>query len=267
MLKQTVAAGIAFLMCTWPVFAAERAYLPVSWDDMLGLSQELSLTHEGQADGVPLDYDWAQEARLGAGNDPGDFMAINGWGQAFSSKESTASPLSISIRNMQVLVCHGPDRDWSLLQQGVVEGSQFSPDYVENRNKPPVFTRYSEGVTSAGFEKDFAYHFWPRQGRADLPGKGVCGVVVLLQARTAVPPQQNALNPDERSGILLSIGADYWKDKGAAWDNYQSNRDVAIGRLRQVDPSWSWFGISTASIEDLMHLHRFGYEIKTPQAQ
>jgi hypothetical protein len=268
MIKRTlVAASMVLLAYASPVLGAERDYLPLTWDDMLSLSQDLSLPHEGRADGVPLDYDWAQEPRLGLANNPGDFMAITGWGHAFPSEGSTGSSFSISIRDMRVLVCHEPQRDWLLLQQGVVEGSQFRPDYVENLNKPTVFTRYSKGVTSAGFEKGFAYHFWPRQGRADLPDTGICGVVVLLQAMTAVPPGQSTPGPGERSGILLSLGADYWKDKGAAWDNYQSNRDVAIGRLRWVGPSWNWFGISTASVEDLRRLYRFGYEIDVPQAQ
>lgn len=264
MIKRAVAAAsLMFLAWTSPAFAAKRGYLSLTWDEMLVLSQELVLPHEGQADGVPDDYDWAHEPRLGTGNNPGDFTAITGWGQAFSAKGSTASSFLLLVRNMQVLVCHGRHREWLLLQQGVIEGSQFRPDYVENRNKPALFIRYAEGVTLAGFEKGFAFHFWPKQGRADLPAKDICGVVVLLQAKTAVPPQQNTLSSDERSGILLGLGADYWRNKGAIWDNYRSNRDVAIGRLRWVSSSWNWFGMSTASIEDLRRLHKFGYKIVT----
>lgn len=246
--------------------ASKRGHLPLTWDALLKMSREMSLPHEGQPEGVPLDYDWLRNPRLGAGNNPGDFTAITGWGQVFSAKGSSASSISIKIRDMRVLACYGRQRRWVLLQQGVIEGSQFRPDFQGNVNKPPLHYSHAAGATSVRFEKNFTYHFWPNQGRADLPAKDICGIVVLLQAKM-IPPGQDKNSLAKRSGVLLGLGADYWRDKGAGWDNYQSNRDVAIGRLKWVSTSWHWFGLITASMEDLRRLYALGYELKAPHPQ
>lgn len=257
-------AGMVLATLTGNASAAERLFLPLSWATLVDLSQDWTLPHEGQPEGVPADYDWAKKPRLGAGNDPGDFTAFTGWGQVFSATGGTVSLLSVSIRDVRVLVCHGPQRDWMLLQQGEIEGAQFRPDYEGNLNTPPVSASYASSTTSVRFRKGLAYHFWPKQGRVELPRTDLCGIVVLLQARTTVPLTPTASG---RNGLLLGLGADYWRDRSAPWDNYQSNQDVAIGRLRWVNASWRWFGMSTASIEDLRNLHMSGYAIAAPQAR
>jgi hypothetical protein len=246
--------AIVLVACAAPALAADRGRLSLAWEELVRIRLDLSLPHEGQPAGVPASLDWAQRPRMGAGHDPGGFIAVTGWGQVFQAKGSTAGTLSVDIRNMQVLVCHGPEREWLLLQQGVVEGSQFRPDYQDNVNKPARSARYRNGVTSVRFEKGAAYHFWPKQGRADLPGQHLCGVVVLLQAKS-----------DSRAPLLLGLGGDYWKNKAAAWDHYQSNRDIAIGRMKSVDASWRWFGLTTAAVDDLRRLHRLGYHTKAPR--
>lgn len=265
MIKQIfLGAGVGLLAWVGPTFAAERLFLPLTWSTLVSTSQDWSQAHQGLPEGVPEEYDWAHKPRLGAGNDPGSFTAFTGWGQVFSVKGGKLPLLSVSIRNMQVLVCHSAQREWVLLQQGKVEGAQFRPDYKGNINVPPAFSRHVAGITSVQFEKGTAYHFWPQQGRVELPPKNLCGILVLLQARTTLPAGQ-ALS--ERDGVLLGLGADYWRNKAAPWDNYQSNRDVAIGRLKWLDATWRWFGMSTASIEDLRNLYMSGYTVTPLQAK
>jgi len=259
-----IMASVVLLAGWGAAMAAERAYLPLGWPALLEIHRDWAFAHEGQPDGVPPDYDWAQTPRMGAGNEPDGFNAFTGWGQVFATAGNPAPLLAVSIRNMQVLVCHGPQRNWTLLQQGDIDGSQFRPDYEGNLNKPPVSVRHKAGIASVNFEKGHVYHFWPSQGRVELPDQKLCGIVVLLQARTSLSSSQTA---SRSAGILLGLGADYWRDMQASWDNYHSNQDAAIGRLRWVDATWRWFGMSTASLEDLRRLYVGGYSIATPQAQ
>src|SRR5690606_9665144 len=253
------------LLAGWgTALASERSYLPLGWPALLEIHKDWAYAHDGQPDGVPADYDWAQTPRMGAGNDPGGFSVLTGWGQVFAVAGNPSPLLRVSIRDMRVLVCHGAQRNWTLLQQGDIEGSQFRPDYEGNLNRPPVSVSLKAGITSVSFEKGYVYHFWPRQGRVELPAAKLCGIVVLLQARTALPSSQATSG---HGCMLLGLGADYWRDLQASWDNYHSNRDVAIGRLRWVDATWRWFGVSTASLEDLRRLHLGGYDIAAPQAR
>ncbi len=240
------------------VASTER--LNIELTQLLEINADQTLEHEGTPKGVPKSYDWAKRPRLGAGNHPGNFSAITGWGQVFSI-ENTAENLGyVQLRNLQTLICHGAARKWVGLQAGDIEGREFRSDFQSNINKPaPLFQR-EIGVTNISFEAGAAFHFWPLQGRAQLPDKDICGVVVLLQAR--VENVSNSAKAGQTSGgYLLGLGADYWLNKASPWDRYKTNRDVAIGRLKLITSSWSWFGLSTASDNDLRRLFMEGYEV------
>lgn len=248
--------------------SAELARLSLEWDSLSKIGLEMSLPNEALPDGVPLDFDWAQRPRLGAGNKPGGFSAVTGWGQLFNANGGVRSSIPVQMRNMQVLACYGQARKWVLLQQGEIEGNQFRPDFQENANKPPLYYQQRNGVTSVRFEASKAYHFWPKQGRVDLPAMDLCGIVVLLQAKALLTRESKGWGRSSRSSeVLIGLGADYWRHKDAIWDNYQSNQDVAIGRLRRVTFTWQWFGMSTASLEDLRRLYQFGFDSRAPNAQ
>jgi hypothetical protein len=230
----------------------------MSWDELVTLSADMSLPHEGIPAGVPVEYDWARQARMGAGNDPGGFTAFTGWGQAFPAEGTSMATLSILLRDMRVLVCHGQRRNWTLLQRGDVEGAQFQPDFGGNHNQPPVRVVKAGDAIAVKIADGSVYHFWPRQGRVDLPSQNLCGIVVLVQAKL-VPDAQDPHADATEHRALLGLGADYWKSKSAQWDNYESNRDVAIGRLKWLGDSWQWYGLAIATPAELQRLSQFGY--------
>lgn len=259
-MPRRIVTGAVFVSCLLACgySSAARGFLPMSWNELVTLATDMSQPHEGIPAGVPVEYDWARQARMGAGNDPGGFTAFTGWGQVFPAEGTSIATLSILLRDMRVLVCHGQRRTWTLLQQGGVEGAQFQPDFGNNHNQPPVrVAKVGEAIVVKIADRS-VYHFWPRQGRVNLPSQNLCGIVVLVQAKL-VPDMQNQSADALEHRALLGLGADYWKSKSAQWDNYESNRDVAIGRLKWVGDSWRWYGLAIATPAELQRLSQFGY--------
>src|SRR5690606_19820613 len=80
-----IMASVVLLAGWGAAMAAERAYLPLGWPALLEIHRDWAFAHEGQPDGVPPDYDWAQTPRMGAGNEPDGFNAFTGWGQVFAT--------------------------------------------------------------------------------------------------------------------------------------------------------------------------------------
>ncbi|MBX3606144.1 MAG: hypothetical protein KF788_12750 [Piscinibacter sp.] len=224
--------------------------------DLAQIQQDGRVPHEQAPQGVPRGYDWARGPRVGAGNQPGRFRAATGWGQSFRAEGSRdAAGGTLQVRDLQVLLCVGPERAWQLVQRGPIEGRQFRADFGGDLSRPPPRFEQAGGVASVVFEPGAAFHFWPAQGRFELPAQPLCGVLVLLQARV------EADRPGGDAGLLLGLGADYWADRQARWDHFRTNRDIAIGRLRRVTPEWRWYGLSTASDADLQRLSDEGYTL------
>jgi hypothetical protein len=234
--------------------------LTIGLPQLIEINADSARAHEAVPLGVPRGYDWASRARVGAGNDPGPFTAATGWGQLFWA-EGAADGSLVQVRNFQVLLCHGPQREWRLLQRGDIEGRQFGADFRNNANQPAALFNRQAGVATIAFAPGSSFHFWPRQARASLPDKDLCGVVVLLQARVAAPGDSAAAPAP--GTYLIGLGADYWADQTAGWDRYKTNKDIAIGRLKLLGPQWEWYGLSTASDADLQRLHQAGYKVRT----
>jgi hypothetical protein len=235
--------------------------LPIGLPQLIEIKADGVRAHEAVPLGVPRGYDWASRARVGAGNDPGPFTAITGWGQVFWAEGAGANGSLVQIRNFQVLLCHGPQREWTLLQRGDIEGRQFGADFRNNANQPAALFHRQAGVAAIAFAPGSSFHFWPRHGRASLPDRDLCGVVVLLQARAASPSADSGAAPAPGT-YLIGLGADYWIDQTVGWDSYKTNKDIAIGRLKLLGPEWAWYGLSTASDADLQRLHQGGYKVR-----
>jgi hypothetical protein len=260
---QATAAGF-WAVCSH--VSAQPAALPSDLDahTLLSIHQDRKRPHEAPPLGVPRDFSWARFPDMpSTGNSPkAGYKAATGWGQVFHSPDSYDPSRHIQIRNFQVLLCVGTNRDWVLVQQGGLAGGQFRADYKDNLNKGPIKIQREGDTTTLAFEKGSAYHFWPQQGRFALPGGDLCGWLVLLQARVDGPSTKDG-------GFLIGLGADYWTTLTAPWDNYKTNDGVGNGRLRLVGTEWQWYGMSTATEADLVHLRRSGYRnlVNSPKGQ
>ncbi len=226
---------------------------------LIEINQDLHKMHEFMPSGVPTGYDWYKGPRLGAGNNVGSYTASTGWGQVFWAKGIRESSDYLQIRNFNFFVCYGVERKWVLLQKGQIEGRQFDASFAKNSNKQATYFETKNGLSTVFFEKGTAFHFWPSQGQVNLPSKNICGVFVMLEAR--VVPGSGKLETGPRN-FLIGAGADYWTKVNSKWDNYRTNTDIAIGRLKFVHKEWELFGIGTATDDDVNRLYDEGYIVE-----
>jgi hypothetical protein len=229
----------------------------ISIEQLLELNADWSRPHEGRPMGVPGWFDWALYPRIRAGNRPGKFTAFTGWGQVFWARDTVGNPGPVQIRNFQVFLCHGADRHWVLTQSGGIEGAEFRADFKDNVARAPTSFKVENDISTVTFEAGMTYHFWPSSGRARLPHRPLCGVLVLLEARL-LGTANIYPGVEQKGGYLIGVGADYWADLTSVWDQYKTNKDVGVGRLKYVGNNWSWYGMSTATDDDLQRLYDSG---------
>lgn len=251
-------ASAEALLATQPALTISTG-LSISRETLLAFNTDFTLPHEASPAGVPSGYDWYVKARSGTWNTPpSGFTAITGWGQAFWAKGTPTPSANLLLKNLLTFVCHGSQRQWSLLQSSSVQGAVFQPDYSTNvAVKAMASTAQESGSLALTFPATTAYHFWPTTARGALPGGPLCGTLTVVQARV----QPLTANSYATPNLLLGMGADYWLNKTAPWDNYRTNRDVAIGRLKLVKTTWAWYGLSTASNADLERLLNSGFAV------
>ena len=247
-------AGAAVLAGALPGRAGAAGLSPAGLPRLLELSAAWGLPHDAIPQGVPAGYDWSRRARRGRGNAvPEGFGAMTAWGQVFWADDAPPGDAMLAVRDLQLLVCSGPDRRWTRLQAGAVEGRVFRPDFRGNEARAATTFVQRDGAAHVRFPRATAFHFWPRQGRVRVPADTLHGMVVLIEARL-VPLEDGS--PSTPGALLLGAGADYWSSGGAAWDQYKTNRDAGVGRLERVTDAWRWFGLGTADAADLQALAR-----------
>lgn len=240
------------------VAAAEYSDFDLDESDLVSIAFDGFRSHEAYPAGVPSSYDWAKGPRVGAGNNPDGFEAATGWGQVFYKKDSSFSQMSsFEIKNFRTFLCTRSDHgmEWSLVQRGPIVGGEFNADFSGNISRvPPFFVRNGD-VAEIQFNVGGAFHFWPEMGRIDLLSQKLCGFLVYLEAR------QTKGDPKT---VLLGLGADYWLTRSAPWDNYKTNKDVAIGRLKILTADWRIIGLTTATGDALRLLKDVGYIVRVP---
>lgn len=239
-----------------PSQASNTGKIPLSLQDLQQLNADFKLNHEGKPKGVPDSYDWYLKPKVDAWNNaPSNYSAVTGWGQAFWTSTTSSANAYLQLAGHQTLICHGTTKQWTRVQSNSVEGGEYNPDFQNNTNVAAPFFAAATETNVVGWSTKGAYHFWPAGGRAALPSGPICGVLVLVQAR-AVPVTEGSYKTPT---ILLGLGADYWLNKTAPWNNYLTNTGVGVGRLKLVSTGWTWFGFSTASDTDLASLSAKGY--------
>lgn len=236
----------------------------IGTDELLELNADWLRTHEGHPIGVPRDFAWAARPRMEAGNEPGAFAAATGWGHVFWGKDTVGYPGQLQVRNFETYLCHGAERHWLRIQSGEVEGAVFRADFKDNEARPASNFKTEEGTSTVTFEVGRAFHFWPTTGRSRLPGGPLCGFLVLFEARVS-GSSDNGANTAATGGYLIGAGADYWIDKMSPWDKFKTNKGVGLGRLKYVGKNWAWYGMSTATDDDLRRLRESGLLNNYPQ--
>ncbi len=216
-------------------------------DSIETIISDMELSHEGLPHGVPDYYDWANQPRIGMGNNPGNFLALTAWGQLYEdSAGNPAQNTRVQIRDIMTYVLNKSDGQWHQLQNSqLVEGAAFREDFAGDVNISPDIRNESDDTISVKTGGGYNYHFWP-SGRASINPNDIAGVITTVQARLIV---DDLSKPDDRSAAryLLSMGGDYWSSLDAQWDNWKTNGDIGIGRFKYVEKDWQSFNMSTLS--------------------
>jgi hypothetical protein len=213
---------------------------------------DMQLAHEGAPQGVPESYDWAKFPRVGMGNNPGTFRALIPWGQLYElASGNPAQNTRVQIRRLRIYILSKKTQQWqSPFYSEVIGGADFAEDFVNNVNRPADIRVPAEGggitVKAGG---GYNFHFWAEK-RASIDPADIAGVFATAQARLVV---ENLSLPDDRAQAkyLLSIGADYWLNESAQWDNFKTNGDVGIGRFKFVSPNWQAFNMTSLNESEL----------------
>lgn len=245
--------GLVSLCFGEAVVANERVSLPLTVKDLTTIAFDGAKAHEALPAGVPSSYDWYKGPRVGAGNNATGFQAATGWGQAFYTKDALVNSHSVFlIKDFRTLVCTNTPsgKEWALVQRGPVEGREFRADFVGNVSRQASTFSTTGDLSQVEFNPGATFHFWPRSGRFQLESSNLCGFLMYLQAKQISGPPQS---------VILGLGADYWTTTTALWDNYRTNKDVAIGRLRMLTSEWQLIGLTTALGDALKILQETGY--------
>jgi hypothetical protein len=213
---------------------------------------DMQLAHEGAPSGVPESYDWAKQPRIGMGNKPNTFRAVLPWGQLYEQAGGNpATNTRVQIRKLKIYIFSKKNKMWFRpITTEVIEGANYAEDFVDDKNRPAnIQTAPEGGGISVLAGEGYNFHFWT-QHRATIDPNDIGGVFSTCQARLII---QNTALPDDRSQAkyLLSVGADYWLDESAQWDNFKTNGDVAIGRFKFVKIAWQAFNMTSMSAEEI----------------
>lgn len=242
--------GLYCAACAAPPVSPPPTVTPMNSISLI--HSDMTLPHEGQPHGVPETYDWSKGPRLGMGNDPGQFKAITAWGQLYlDAQGSPASNVRVHLRQVETYLLSRQDGQWRLVQSSLdVAGAAYREDFVDDLNVPADVRAEPGGGISVRLQEGYNYHFWPTGGRAAINGDDIAGVFTTVQARLVLDDPAGPGELDQ-ARYLLSMGGDYWLSTTAAWDQWKTNGDIAIGRFRYVTRDWQSFNMTTLSLDAL----------------
>lgn len=214
---------------------------------------DMRLPHAAAPHGVPSSFDWANGPRLGFGNDPGEFTAFITWGQLYEAAEGNPATNSrVHLRHLQAWLLDSERGEWRQLQYSLaVDGAAYREDFAGDISRPADIRFEDDGAISVTAGDGYNFHFWPAGGqRVSIEPHRIGAIWVTMQARLVVD-DRFAADDRAQARYLLGVGADYWLNETATWDQWRTNGDVGIGRFRWVTRDWQWFNMTTADAATL----------------
>lgn len=221
-------------------------------DTMVEIVADMALPHEARPHGVPETYNWAVRPRVGMGNNPGAFRALIAWGQLYEAAEGNpATNTRVHLRDLRTYVLSRRTGTWRLLQSSTgVEGHAYVEDFLNDVNRPADIRPEQDGGVSVMAGGGYNFHFWPPSGRVAINPADIGGLITSIRARLITA---DSSRPDDRNRAryVLGMGADYWLDLEADWNQFKTNGDAGIGRFKYVRPEWRTFYMTTLSEAEL----------------
>jgi hypothetical protein len=230
-----------------------HAQTPQKINTIATIVNDMKLPHEATPNGVPYYYSWLKGPRINMGNNPKKFTAITAWGQLYvQDKGNPATNTRVQIRNTKTYMLSKRDKKWYLLQASTnVEGAAYLEDYSGNKSKPANIRNEKDGSISVIAGNGYNFHFWPKNGRANINSNDVGGVFTTVQARLIIDNPKKP-NDNQKARYLLNVGGDYWQNLNALWDNFKTNGEVGMGRFKFVSTQWQAFNMTTVSPDEIL---------------
>jgi hypothetical protein len=212
------------------------------------VKNDMALPHEAIPRGVPESMDWRTAPRAAYGNQPPeDWSAMTTWGQVYAATGHQSPPNTrVQIKDMQTWYLSKASGQWTNWQRSSeVGGANYSEDFQNDVNQPADIRKEAEGY-SATVPDGVNFHFWPQEGRVEMNPTDIEAVWTAIDARLVL---DDSTRTDDRADarLMMSAGADYWLDRTAAWDQWTTNGDIAIGRFRFITPDWQTYNMHTIS--------------------
>lgn len=234
---------------------SERLLAQANQDNSAENSVELIIRdmqgqHESRLKGVPDSFNWSRGPRISAGNNPGTFKALTGWGVVNEAAGGNSAPNTrVEIDEVRTYLLRKSNDRWLTVQNSIPVGAAFREDFKDNINVAANVRQEPQGTISVKAGNGFNFHFWPRN-RVEINPNDIAGIVVTFRARLIV---DNPNRADDRGSAryLALAGADYWTSMTARWNYFQTNKDAAIGKAKFVTREWKYFNMTTASLETL----------------
>jgi hypothetical protein len=210
---------------------------------------DMRLAPEGYPHGVPSSWDWYQGAVVDAGNNPGKYAAVNGWGQVYT--EASGNPATntrVQVRDIRAFMLSKRTNTWRQLQYShAVDGEAFYEDFRNDYSKPGDVRTESDGSTSVKLFPGFNFHFWPQGTLGAIDPTDVGAIFVTFQARLVV---DDPAKPDDRSiaKLIANCGQDYYMPEGTTPMTWI---DGGVSRFKYVTSNWRAYNYTTGTSTQL----------------
>lgn len=247
-----------FLLCLYFLFSCSKPSsdtiiptptIPVnSIEEVISDMQGL---HEATPLGVPVSFTWQAGPRVGLGNNPGTFKAVQPGGQIFeTSSGNTSTNTRVELRNLKAYYLSKATNSWKLwIETPRPGGVKVLQDLTTIQTKAADFKDITGGGISVGMEKGYNLAFFA-PSRTSIVPSDITGVFITVQARLIVEDQSK---PDDRdaSQFILSSTGEYWLDLTSSSNNFTNNGDIAIGKFKRITRNWRAFNMHTLGADEL----------------
>lgn len=212
-----------------------------AYTDMTEPSEVVPLDWQGKAFRFP----WIAHGRLSMGNDPKGFDRILPWSVVVAAPDNRLPTARVQLRDLRLYMRSKRTGEWrELSMPRKWDGSHFAHELKGRKFDKLEVERDGRVSTLVADERYFA-HFWPAQGRRRFDPDDVGGVLVTMQARM---PREDY----EAGGrYLINAAADYWGQADGGFDDYKTNGDAGIGRLKSLTPDWRSVSMTTVPTTEL----------------
>ena len=221
--------------------------------DLGDLVYDMGGSHEAVPNGVDHDWELGPRPASGAARPPAGWTAAIAWGQIYVAEGgSPAENVRVHICNMRTWTRDDASGEWTLADDtDEIGGALYLESFADDDSIEADIRAEPEGGISVTLEEGRNFHFWPAAGRIAIDPLTLGAVVTTFDARLIVDDPE-AFDDRSSAALLAGSGGDYWESPTAQWDNWETNRDFGIGKLKRLIPEWRTFGAFSGPAERLL---------------